>query len=537
MFKRITIFFSLLMLCFCICIMLLNDISTKEVLHDAAAYQRSYRLKIAEVRGTIYDCRRIPLVNRTQKLIAAVVPGTKIFNELSNSVEESEVSNLWKKLSLSEPFSIEVNKKINCSGVKTFEIPIRYDGIVPAAHVIGYLSGDNKGVYGIEKAYDDYLSGDKNEICVRYSVDASNRLLSGGDSFADDKSYLTTKGVVLNIDQRLQNLAEEVSNKYIAKGAVIITEVPECEIRALVSLPGFMPQSVGNYLNDKDSPLINRALAQYSFGSIFKLVTAAAALESGITEGFEYECKGFNETNGNKFRCFAGKPHGTENMSQAVAYSCNGYFIELAKRIGAEKLLCMAKKFGFGEEIELAPEISGAKGVVPSGESLENLGILANFSFGQGKLMAVPIQVSGMINAIASGGIYSVPKLVYGLADAGMRITQKSSKPSERIISGDTADKLKKFMVESIEYGTSKIGKPEKINAAAKTSTAQTGIINCDGDEVIQAWYGGFFPVENPKYSIVVLSEGAKGGGESCGPVFREIIDRLYDELYEIFVD
>lgn len=537
MFKRVIILFSILMFCFCLSIMMLDNISTKDVLYDAAAYQRSYRLKIAEVRGTIYDCRKYPLVNRSRKLVAAVVPGTRIFNELSNSVSEPQISELWKKLSSSEPFSIEVNKKINCSGVKTFEVPVRYSGVVPAAHIVGYLSGDGKGISGIEKAYDDYLCGGKNDICVRYSVDASNRLLSGEDSFTDDKSYLTTKGVVLNIDQRLQSLAEEVSNKYITKGAVIITEVPDCEIRAMVSLPGFMPQAVAKYLNDKDSPLINRALSQYSFGSIFKLVTSAAALEDGIDEGLQYECNGFNEVNGNKFRCFGGKPHGTEDMGKAVAYSCNGYFIELSKKLGAEKMLCMAKKFGFGEEIELAPGISGAKGVLPSKESLENMGILANFSFGQGKLMAVPIQVSGMINTIASGGIYSTPKLVYGLADEGMRITKGNNKSPERIISEETANKLKKFMVESIEYGTSNRGKPEKISAAAKTSTAQTGIINSDGDEVIQAWYAGFFPVDNPKYSIVVLSEGAKGGGESCGPVFREIIDKIHDELCEIFVD
>lgn len=538
MFKRTVIVFSVIMLCFCAGIVLLNNITTKESLYDAAVYQRSYKLKVADVRGTVYDCRGIPLINRTKKLIAAIVPGTRVFNELSSAISSDRVSELWKKLSLSEPFTVEVDRAIDCPEVKTFEVPIRYSGVVPATHIIGYLSGDNVGISGIEKAYDDYLKGDRSEICIRYSVDASNRLLSGGSGFVEDRSYFVTKGIMLNIDCRIQKLVEEVSNKYLSKGAVVITEVPNCEIRAIVSLPGFDPQGVSKYLNDENSPMINRAFSQYSFGSIFKLVTAATALENGIDESFQYDCKGFNEVNGNKFKCFGGKPHGVEDLGKAIAYSCNGYFIEIAKKAGADELLNMSKKFGFGEPIEFAPGMSCSKGVLPLRESLNNFGVLANFSFGQGKLMAVPVQVSGMINAIASKGIYTVPKLVSGLVDENMEITcNKDCKQPSRIISEITASKLKKYMTESIEYGTSSRGKPEKINAAAKTSTAQSGIINSDGQEIIQAWYAGFFPVDDPKYSVVVLSEGGVGGGESCGPVFKEIIDKMYTDLKELFVD
>ena len=81
-------------------------------------------------------------------------------------------------------------------------------------------------------------------------------------------------------------------------------------------------------------------------------------------------------------------------------------------------------------------------------------------------------------------------------------------------------------MKASIEYGTSEKGKPENTTAAAKTSTAQTGIIE-DGKKIDQSWFAGFFPYENPKYSIVILSEAGAGGGESCGPVFKEIAERM----------
>ncbi len=199
--------------------------------------------------------------------------------------------------------------------------------------------------------------------------------------------------------------------------------------------------------------------------------------------------------------------------------------------------MSMAKKFRFGENIELAPGIICYKGILPEEKSLAQSGILANFSFGQGKLTVTPLQVSGMINAIASGGIYSEPKLVYGFADEKMKISQNENKKSEKIISKETAEKLKRYMSASIEYGTSGRGKPEKISAAAKTSTAQTGIKNKDGKDVIQAWFAGFFPLENPKYSIVVLVEDGIGGGESCGPVFKEITDRIYSDISEIFIN
>ena len=275
------------MFCFCGAIILLDNITNKDSLYDAAQYQRSYKLKIADLRGTIYDCRSVPIVNRCKKLIAAVVPSKNIFNELSDAVPISKRSYLWEKISLSQPFSIEVNKAVNCPGIQTFEVPIRYSGAVQAAHIIGYLSGDEHGVYGIEKAYDNYLKEDEGDICIRYSVDASNRLLSGGNGFVENKSYLVSKGVILNIDCRIQELAEEVSNKYLSKGAVIVTEVPNCEIRAIASFPSFEPQGVSKYLNDNNSPMINRAFSQYSFGSIFKLVTAAAALENGIDESIK----------------------------------------------------------------------------------------------------------------------------------------------------------------------------------------------------------------------------------------------------------
>lgn len=526
------------MFMFCMAFFCLDYLSDKETLHDAAINQQTYNLKIADIRGTIYDCRNIPLVNTKKKLIAAAVPCTQSLSVLTPVVSDDKKEELYKKCSKNTPFTIEVNEKVNSPYVKVFEVPIRYSGVTLASHIIGYISGDKKGVSGIEKVYNDYLFGSNHDIRVNYSVDASGKILPGKDEFIEDKSYLASKGVVLNIDSRIQAIAEEAANKYISRGAVIVSEVPECEIRACSSFPGFLPNNVAPYLNDKNSPLLNRVMCSFNLGSIFKIVTSATALERGISEDTIYECEGVNKVEDASFKCFNSKKHGTVNMEQALAHSCNGYFIELIKKMPFDALLNMAKKFKLGASVSLAPSMNSDSGVLPCQESLENIKTLANFSFGQGKLMATPLQITGIINTIASGGVYSNPKLVKGLTGEDMKITKKSISESkkERIISEATAKKLKSHMKASMDYGTSERGKPEKTEAAAKTSTAQTGIIE-DGKKIEQSWFAGFFPYENPKYSIVVLSEAGSGGGESCGPVFKEIADRMISEISELFMD
>ena len=538
MYKRCVILFGFFMLLFCMAFFSIDYLSDKETLYDAALNQQNYNLKIANIRGTIYDCRNIPLVNTEKKFIAAAVPCTESLTALTPVVSDDKKEELYKKCSKNTPFTIEVNSRVNSPYVKVFEVPIRYSGITPAAHIIGYISGDKKGLCGIEKIYDEYLSGNNHDIYIKYCVDASGKILPGKKEFIEDKSYLKSKGVVLNIDSRIQAIVEEAANKYITRGAVIVSEVPECEIRACSSLPGFLPGNVAPYLNDKNSPLLNRIMCSFNLGSVFKIVTSAAALEGGISENTLYDCRGFNKVEDACFKCFNSKKHETVNMEQALAHSCNGYFIELIKKMPYNALLNMARKFKLGESVSLAPGMNSDKGTLPSEESLKNIKTLANFSFGQGKLMATPLQVTGIINTIASGGIYSNPKLIKGLTDESMKITKKDiiSPKRERIISESTAKKLKSHMKASIDYGTSERGKPEKTDAAAKTSTAQTGIIE-DGKKIEQSWFAGFFPYENPKYSIVILSEAGSGGGESCGPVFKEITDRIISEIPELFID
>lgn len=537
MFKRTLIFFSVMMFFICMFFIRLHDISTGEELYNAAVCQQSYRVKVCDVRGNIYDCRNYPLVNRESKWVATIIPSIQNINEVSKIVCEKDIGKVCEQFKYGHPFVIEVPVRCNNIGIDVFKVPIRYSGLTLAPHIIGYIDGNKNGVCGIEKAYNSFLKDENNAIYVKYNVDASNKVLTGNDKVIDDKSYMMSKGIVLNIDRRIQTLAEEVSNKYISKGAVLITEVPNCEIRASVSLPSFLPQSVSDYLNDKNSPLLNRVLCKYNVGSIFKLVTAAAAIEGGIDEQYSYNCQGGIDVDDVTFHCFNGKPHETINMEQAIAYSCNTYFVDLIKNIDIKNVLNISENVGFGKSQELACDIISTKGYLPSEEELKNEKNRANFSFGQGSLLASPLQISGLINMIASEGEYSEPSLVKGLVNEDLKFVEDKVPPEKkRVISKETAQKLKKYMRASIDYGTSLKGRPENVEACAKTSTAETGI-KVDGRSVIQAWYAGFFPIDKPKYCIVILSEDATGGGESCGPVFKEIVDRMNSDLKELFID
>ncbi|MBQ2671920.1 MAG: penicillin-binding protein 2 [Clostridia bacterium] len=538
MYKRALILYCFIMLLFCLAIFRIDFISSKETLYEAASSQQSYKVKIGDVRGTIYDCRNVPLVNNKKQLVASVVPCLESLKKLTPVVCESQKEELFKKCSGNHPFTIKVNEKVKSPYIKIFEVPVRYLPVTLASHIIGYLSGEKEGVCGLEKSFNDYLSDKKQEILVKYKVDATGKILPGKRNITQDKSYFNSKGIALNIDSKIQAIAEESANKYISRGAVVISEISDCRIRACASFPCFSYNDISEYLNDKNSPLLNRSFCDFNVGSVFKLVTAAAALESGISEDFIYNCEGHNEVDDVLFKCFNSKKHESINMEEAMAYSCNGYFIELIKKMPKNSLLQMAKKFRLGKPVKLAPKMETSSGTLPDEKSLEDMKTLANFSFGQGKLLANPFQILGVVNTVASGGVYTNPKLIKCLFNEAMKPTafNEIKEEKETVISKSTAEKLKAQMKASMDYGTSEKGKPEFISAAAKTSTAQTGIVE-NGKKIEQSWFAGFFPYENPKYAVVVLSEAGSGGGESCGPVFKEIADRMATELPELFME
>lgn len=536
MSKRITIFFMTLLFCICFSIFRLYTLSQGESLQTAASQNGIYKLNVASARGIIYDCKKRPLVNLQKNTMMSVFPNDSTPKTLSQIMSSGEMNEIIPLLQTRKPFCLKVNSewnKIISEDVQYFKVPKRYSDFQLASHILGYLDSSGNGVCGIEKAFNDYLNSSKGKIELKYKINALGEILDGKQLKVEDTLYKQSQGVVLTIDKDLQKISEEVAERYLKKGAIIITQVPNCEIRAFVSTPQFDPNNVSVSLNNEDSPLLNRGLSSYNLGSIFKLVTIAAAMETGINLDTEFDCTGSINVNDGTYHCFNGKSHGREDAKLALAYSCNTYFVNLMKDMDAEKFIDFTKSLGFGEKIELAPGLFSQSGNLPNLDSLKDPKLMANLSFGQGKLMATPIQVSGLINAIASKGKLVKPKLIEGLVGENLEYTKRNfQRPAKRAFSRYTADFLKEAMKMSADIGTGVLGKPEACEVAVKTGTAQSGI-KVGEHYAQQAWYAGFFPANEPKYSVVVFAEDAESGSKSCGPAFKRIIEEMYNNQLE----
>lgn len=520
-------FFAGLMLCLLVSVLSIFTLANGTTLAQTAAQQSSYKVSVTKTRGTIYDQKIRPLTGTQTEYRAAISPTIEATAALTHAFSQKEMQKIYPTLTAGKPFTLSLPKKIEGKDITVLGLRKRYSTTQSAAHTIGYLDGSGHGVSGIEKAFDEQLSKNPGKISVSYKVDALNRTLAGESPKVEDTSGLQNAGVVLTLDKDIQQIAENAAKKYLKRGAVVVSEVPSGQIRAMVSLPNFDPDHVADVLDDDSAPLLNRAVSAYSVGSVFKLASASTALQYGIPASTRYTCTGSILVDGAEFHCYNGESHGDEDMKQAIAKSCNTYFVNLMQKVPQSQFLLMAQHLGFGQKMELAPGYSSAAGTLPTLKILRIPRALANFSFGQGDLTATPVQIAGMVNAIASGGYYTQPYLYKGMVDENLSYTERApAQKSIPVMSEQTAAFLRSAMAESVETGTSRKFKPKSGGAGAKTATAQTGRFK-NGVEEVESWVAGFYPLENPKYVITVLGEGGTGGGVTCGPVFKEIADYI----------
>lgn len=494
---------------------------------QAASTHGSYTLKINSGRGTIYDRNMLPLVNQSDKYVAVVTPDAKPAEQMQKL--SSHVINLKSLESYFEkglPFTVNVDSpNLNIDGVNVIKVQNRYNSKPVAPHIIGYLSGDDDGVSGIEKAYNDVLEKYTCNVTETFAVDAQRRAL-GGVSPQVAASGNDAGGVVLTLDKKIQLYAQTAADKYLKTGSVIVMDVKTGDILAAVSEPEFSPLNVAAALKQANSPMINRAFSSYNSGSVFKIAVASSALESGIGSAYLYKCNSSIDVSGRVFRCESLTSHGIEDMALGFANSCNTYFINLGLKCGGAKILEMANRLGFGKPTVFAPGIYSESGTLPTAKSLQNPAAVGNFSIGQGDLMVTPVQIACMVCAVANGGMLPTARLVKGIyAPGGMQTDYPGAVP-DRVISQQIADIVKGFMIKTVNQGTGMPAKPAYGGAGGKTSTAETGWIE-NGKTINQAWFAGFYPADSPKYVIVAMCENGKAGGADAGPVFKYIADSL----------
>ena len=530
MYKRVVAVFSAFALVFGLLSMRVLQIQNS-AWAAAAVSNSSVTAYYESTRGMIYDYKMRPITYMDHETLAVVRPTPEALEELAGVLSHEELESLYTRLSDGKPAAIVLDRPLKGSGeITVVDHLLRYSKSGLACHVIGYTGGDSgEGESGLEKTCDEYLKQFSGELRISYPVDAQGRLLAGAKADITDTAAEVRGGIRLTLDRDIQQIAEQAMDENgIDKGAVIIMEAGSGKIRALASRPAYDANRIADYLDDPDSPLINRALHAYAVGSVFKPVIAAAALSAGVDPQFTYECTGSIRVGDTVFHCHKEEGHGRIGMDTAVAESCNTYFIALGQAAGAQAVLSMAENLGFGVENEIADGMAGDAGTLPTAAELENPAALANFSFGQGSLTATPLQIAAMYNALASGGQYYEPYLIEAkIGENGEEL--EPDQPAAPLNAVDRKDVLKidSYLEKTVREGSGSAAASPLFASSGKTATAQTGQF-ADGVEINQSWFAGFFPSENPRYTVVILKEDGVSGGIDCAPVFKAITEGIH---------
>ena len=523
-------------------------------------------------RGRIYDRQEELLVTNRPTVVVSIIPAEvgdleKLSERLSKiiGISPEEISQTVKNYR-ENPFKpvkilddcktkkiVEIEeKKDELNGV-VLEVKPRRDYLYHdfAAHSLGYVGeidkeelqqfgnpkfqgGDIIGKDGLEKYYDDILRGEKGGKEVE--VDASGQEIA----VLLYQKPIPGKDLVLTIDKDLQLYGENLL--FDKKGSIIISDPNSGEILALVNRPSFSPNIFANGISssdwqrlssDVDYPLTNRSVqGLYSPGSIFKVLTAAAALEEGVTDRKrKIYCPGSFELAGQVFVCWKETGHGSLNMVDAIAHSCNVYFYTLGKDLGIERFSKYMQKFGLGEKtgIDLPAE---AIGVSPSAQWKEREvkeiwfpGDTINLSIGQGYLLLTPLQVHNLITAIAvEGEIYKLHLVKKIISADGKSIKEIKPEIYKKVdFSSDTFKIIKEGLRKTIISGTGWRANIKEFAVAGKTGTAQ----NPQGET--HAWFIGFAPYENPEICITVFLENGGEGGEAAAPIARAMLEKYFN--------
>ena len=480
----------------------------------------SKKISIYNVRGTIYDCNINRLTNNIQRYAVLITDDPKAISSISEYFTGDETIKIINEIRSSR-FSVRiVEKEIVGEGLVCLPFNSRISNESLAKHIIGYLDDKNNGVSGLEGAFNELLYSDR-QISLNMNVDGQGGILLGSVEIKDDS---ISDGVVTTIDANIQKIVETAADSLVC-GAVVVVDATNGKIRAITSRPDFNPENLGDYINDENSPLINRALLNFNVGSVFKPCVAAAALEANY-QYYNYNCVGASDIDGLSFRCHNLSGHGNIGLKDAIKYSCNTYFYNLAISLGADKIYALAEKAGFNSSICLCDGLNSAKGNIGNLNeiSLSNRA-LSNLAIGQGELMLSPVAITTLYCAIANKGEYYTPTIYEGEFKNNKLIKNEVKSTAVRLMNEEVANTLKIYLKGVLEQdGTGYLANPNIISAAGKTATAQTGIIN-NGKSVTNTWFCGFFPFENPKYVVTVLSENSE---TSCAGVFAEIANKMY---------
>jgi peptidoglycan glycosyltransferase len=396
-------------------------------------------------------------------------------------------------------------------------------------HPIGY-SFVRQGDSEFEKYHDDELVGNESEF----------------GSILDQLSGKRQEGndIVTNIEPEAQRVAL-ADLEQAGFGAVVAIEPQSGRVRVLASNPPYDPNRVPFELsklneNELESPLLDRATqGQYPPGSTFKVVTAAAGLDSGtITPETTIDAPGELDVQGQPLQNDFNENFGPIALDTALTNSVNTWFAQLGEQVGEETLFEYMDAFGFNSTpaIDLPEDQVYASGIFESGHLLgRNDPIdIARVAIGQERLAVTPLQMAEVVSAVANGGKLMKPQIWSRVVDPDGRVVKRLD-PSEysRPIDEQTAAELTTAMEGVVSEGTGTNAAISGVAVAGKTGTAETpSNATCGGgSEENQAWFIGFAPADEPKIAIAATVEcTTEFGNDVAAPIFRDVAETILNE-------
>ena len=518
-------------------------------LHQRERKIKAKRGRILDRNGTVLAANEV--VCTVSVLHSQIEDEEKVIKVLAGELDMDvkEVTKKVKKVSSMEYIKTNVAKdtgdeirKYNLAGVKVDEDYKRvypYDEL--ASKVLGFTGADNQGILGLEAKYDTYLAGTNGQILTLSDAGGIEIKGSREDRVlpVDGQDLYTTLDV--NIQKYATQLAWETMVKKEAKQvSIIVTRPDNGEILAMANVPEYNLNSPYelNYEPDEEEAqkdkmdLLNNMWRNfcindtYEPGSIFKTVTATAALETGVVGlNDSFTCSGATVVSDRRIRCHKTTGHGTQDFTHTVYNSCNPAFVEWGRRVGTDNMYLYMGKLGLLTKTGI--DLSGEAGTIIHKQ--ENVGAveLATMSFGQ-SFQITPVQMLRAVSAIVNGGRLVTPHFgLYTSSSDGSVVNEFAYSTQDEAISSQTSETMKKILEGVVSEGGGTKAYIDGYSIGGKTATSQK--LPRGSGKYISSFIG-FAPADNPQVIAMCLIDEPKGvyyGGTIAAPVVKTLYENI----------
>lgn len=516
-------------------------------------HERERSIKAA--RGNIYDRNGVLLAaNRTVCTISVIHSQIEdpeaVITALSDALEmdEEKVRARVEKVSSIERIrsnvDIETGDEIRAMGLAGVKVDEDYKRYYPhgtlASKVLGFTGGDNQGIVGLEVKYDELLQGEPGKILTL--TDAKGIEIEGvGES---RKEPVNGNDLYLTLDYNIQTYAMQAAEKVMEQKdadsvQIIVMNPSDGEVYAMVDLPEFdsnhpftLPDSYEAQPGVSENDALNQMWRNkclndtYEPGSIFKIITASAALEKGVVSVEDhFFCPGYIVVEDRRIRCHKVTGHGSETFAQGLQNSCNPVFITIGQRVGVDDYFKYFNQFGLNRLTNI--DLPGEAGTIMHAKKNVGPVELATISFGQ-SFQITPIKLAATAGSLVNSGLLITPHLALEARNTDGELVRNFRSDYEvgehdRIVSADTSKLMAQLLESVVSEGGGKRAYIEGYRIGGKTATSQT--LPRSAHRYISSFLG-FAPADDPQVLVLVVIHDPQGvyyGGTIAAPVAHDI--------------